>query len=76
MSSSSSGYGSIRFNGADARDYSAQLAVFDAAYKAHGTVDHAIFTVGISDPPGWMSANGLNLETVKKVRLSPSAHAL
>ncbi|KAF2799647.1 NAD(P)-binding protein [Melanomma pulvis-pyrius CBS 109.77] len=66
-SSSSSGHGSVRFSQADARDYAAQLAVFDAAYKEHGIVDHAVFTVGISDPPGWMSGNSLNLETVKKL---------
>ncbi|KAH7018802.1 hypothetical protein EDB80DRAFT_675838 [Ilyonectria destructans] len=41
--------------------------MFDDAYKRHGHVDFAIFTVGVSDQKGWFSAADLNLENVRIV---------
>lgn len=51
------------------RDYASQLALFDAAYKAHGRVDVAISCAAVTEPAGWFEPEDLNLETVRKVRV-------
>ncbi|KAK5219678.1 hypothetical protein LTR72_008062 [Exophiala xenobiotica] len=61
------GGGSVNFTSLDARDYNAQLQVFAQAYEKHGRVDIAIFSVGVADPTGWLSAANLTLESVTKV---------
>lgn len=70
-SRSRSTQGSIAFWQVDVRDYHAQLAVFEAAHKQQGSIDHAIYTVGVVDPQGWMAASTLDLESVKKVIIPP-----
>lgn len=60
--------GSVKFTRLDARDYNAQHQVFAAAYEKHGRIDVAIFSVGVTDPKGWLSAANLDLESVRKVR--------
>ncbi|KAH6980605.1 hypothetical protein BKA56DRAFT_616448 [Ilyonectria sp. MPI-CAGE-AT-0026] len=51
---SASAQGSVTFSQVDVRDYHAQLAVFETAYKKHHLIDHAIYTAGVVDPRGWM----------------------
>ncbi|KAL6401296.1 uncharacterized protein AUP68_15164 [Ilyonectria robusta] len=68
---SASAQGSVTFSQVDVRDYHAQLAVFETAYKKHHLIDHAIYTAGVVDPRGWMTTSTLNLETVKKVTIPP-----
>lgn len=66
VTSPTSSTGSVTFVQADVRDYAQQLSVFQLAFEQHGTVDHAIYCVGLTDPPGWMCASKLNLDSVKK----------
>lgn len=65
FTSSTSSTGSVTFVQADVRDYAQQLSVFQQAFEQHGTVDNAIYCVGLVDPPGWMCASKSNLESVK-----------
>lgn len=56
------------FRQVDVRNHESQLALFDAAYKAHGRVDAAISCAAVTEAPGWFEPEDLNLETVRKVR--------
>lgn len=60
--------GSAHFQKLDVRDYSSQLALFDAPFKAHGHVDVAISCAAVKEPDGWFEPQDLDLESVKKVR--------
>lgn len=62
----SSNGGSVYFTQVDVRVYAAQLALFDAAHKAHGRVDVAISCAAVTEPAGWFEPEDLNLETVRK----------
>lgn len=57
----------MHFQKLDVRDYSSQLALFDAAYDKHGRVDAAVSCAAVAEPGGWFEPEDLNLETVRKV---------
>ncbi|EEP81933.1 predicted protein [Uncinocarpus reesii 1704] len=61
------GNGSLSFMRVNVTDYEAQLDLFDAAFKKHGRIDMAIYCAGITDVRGWLDAEDLNLESVRKV---------
>ncbi|KAK0724835.1 hypothetical protein B0H67DRAFT_657632 [Lasiosphaeris hirsuta] len=62
--------GSAHFRQLDVRDYSSQLALFDAAYRAHGQIDVAISCAAVKEPSGYFEPADLDLESVRK---EPSA---
>ncbi|KIH87784.1 oxidoreductase, short chain dehydrogenase [Sporothrix brasiliensis 5110] len=61
------GSGSVTFQKVDVREYASQLALFDAAYKAHGRVDVAVSCAAVSEPAGFFEPENLDLESVKQV---------
>jgi NAD(P)-dependent dehydrogenase (short-subunit alcohol dehydrogenase family) len=65
------GDGTCNFTRVDVRDYQAQLALFDTAYKEHGNVDMAVYSAGINvmAATGSIVAAENNLETVREVRI-------
>jgi NAD(P)-dependent dehydrogenase (short-subunit alcohol dehydrogenase family) len=65
------GDGTCNFTRVDVRDYQAQLALFDTAYKEHGHVDMAVYSAGINEmaATGSIVAAENNLETVREVRI-------
>ncbi|KAL1872009.1 hypothetical protein VTK73DRAFT_1753 [Phialemonium thermophilum] len=60
------GRGSVSFQRVDVRDYSSQLALFDAAFAAHKRVDVAVSCAAVGEPGGWFEPDDLDLETVRK----------
>lgn len=59
--------GSVRFQRLDVRDYSSQLALFDAAFHDHGRVDVAVSCAAVAETPGWFEPENLDLESVRRV---------
>jgi NAD(P)-dependent dehydrogenase (short-subunit alcohol dehydrogenase family) len=54
---------------ADVSVYADQVALFEAAYRKHGRVDHAIANAGVYEPKGLFD-HSLDLESVQKVGVS------
>lgn len=55
----------VHFQECDVTSYAATLALFDAAFKAFGRVDHAIANAGIGER-GNIFSEDLNLESIKE----------
>lgn len=64
-------YGHVTFTRVDVTDYQAILSLFDAAYKSHGRVDIAVFSSGVTEIPGLLTSDDVDLNTVKEVRWPP-----
>jgi NAD(P)-dependent dehydrogenase (short-subunit alcohol dehydrogenase family) len=64
---SSNSPGSVTFQKVDVREYASQLALFDAAFAAHGRVDVAISCAAVAEPPGYFEPENLDLESVRQV---------
>ncbi|KAK3346311.1 putative oxidoreductase,short chain dehydrogenase [Lasiosphaeria hispida] len=58
--------GTAHFRQLDVRDYSSQLALFDAAYQAHGQVDIAISCAAVKEPSGYVEPSDLDLASVRE----------
>ncbi|KUI53237.1 Short-chain dehydrogenase reductase 5 [Cytospora mali] len=58
--------GSVHFQKLDVRDYSSQLALFNAAFKEHGQVDTAVSCAAVAEPGGWFEPENLDLESVQR----------
>jgi NAD(P)-dependent dehydrogenase (short-subunit alcohol dehydrogenase family) len=58
--------GSVHFQQVDVRNHASQVALFDTAYKLHGTVDVAIACAGVIEPRGWFEPEDLDMESVRK----------
>lgn len=69
LNSGGTGGGSVYFQKLDVRDYTSQLALFDAAHSKHGKVDAAVSCAAVAEPEGWFEPEDLNLGTVRKVCL-------
>lgn len=67
-STSTSKNGSVTFQKVDVREYASQLALFDAAFQAHGRVDVAISCAAVAEPPGFFEPENLDLGSVRQVR--------
>jgi len=59
--------GDVTFTRVDVTDYQAILSLFDNAYKSHGRVDIAIFSSGVTETPGLLTSDQVDLNTVKEV---------
>ncbi|ERS98569.1 hypothetical protein HMPREF1624_05354 [Sporothrix schenckii ATCC 58251] len=62
----SAGSGSVTFQKVDVREYASQLALFDAAYQAHGRVDVAVSCAAVSEPAGFFEPEHLDLESIRQ----------
>jgi len=69
LSSPSPKGGETTFVKTDVTDYESVLNLFDIAWKKYGRVDVAISNAGIQEIGNWFDP-GLDLESVKEVRLS------
>ncbi|OQV03518.1 hypothetical protein CLAIMM_08554, partial [Cladophialophora immunda] len=58
--------GDVTFMRVDVTDYQAVLSLFDTAYKVHGRVDIAIYSSGITEVPGLLTSDQVDLNTIKE----------
>ncbi|CAK7230073.1 hypothetical protein SCUCBS95973_007450 [Sporothrix curviconia] len=63
---SAGGKGSANFQKVDVREYASQLALFDAAYRAHGRVDVAISCAAVGEPAGFFEPASLDLQSIRE----------